>query len=172
MYRCEVCQEVSKPGEPQHHYAVMRAVRGPTINVLPRSSPVSHDTVSGKAVRQEVDRELAVCTACNDALTHGIPLSVLLTQRGKPKVVRVQTVHVPYLETVPVVPPQTQRRVTFGAVETARWQSAVPNHSNLSKQDALYTACDVCGKDATGGQSTVESVLCVDCCRRANGGAI
>lgn len=66
MYRCELCNACSKPGEPRLTHAIQRRVR--RTGTIP----------DGQSWRLEIARELAVCRECDRQLKRGGSLNDML----------------------------------------------------------------------------------------------
>lgn len=64
MYRCEICNAVSEPNQPQHKHTLYRSVK---------------DKVTG-LTRVEVAKEYAVCRECKEDLEAGVSLRIMLEE--------------------------------------------------------------------------------------------
>lgn len=72
MYKCSVCAAVSAPRQPQLRHVVTRHVLHAHVVDGKRTS----------TTRTEIAAELPVCHACYKLLELGIPLKMLIKQRG------------------------------------------------------------------------------------------
>jgi hypothetical protein len=64
-YRCDVCQEVVAPRKPRLTHCLMKDVGIPPCTV------------------RQIARELACCKTCHTMLGAGIPLAIVIRQRGE-----------------------------------------------------------------------------------------
>lgn len=80
MYICQVCQNCSEPGESMQVHRIYRQVPyTPSPNKMNGVQSVT------RPVRSEIAKEIPVCNECAILLIGGIPLHMLLRQRGQPK---------------------------------------------------------------------------------------
>lgn len=84
MYLCQICQHCSEPGEARKVHTLYRHV--------PRNARIREVDNQGTLVvrpegttRTEILSEIPVCHECKAMLDSGIPLSLLLRQRGEIK---------------------------------------------------------------------------------------
>lgn len=106
MYRCEVCKVVSLPGAPRRTYNVLRT--------LPHTEYVGEQAIP--STRTEIIREIPVCGSCHASLSSGVPLPILVRQKGQAIVIPSTPRPGPY--TPPGTPNRTEgNRPRSGGVQ-------------------------------------------------------
>lgn len=69
MYRCKICDQVSKPGEPRRVHVVKRRVRTAAYNDLGQRVMVN---------REETAAEIPVCEVCENFIGRGCTIPELM----------------------------------------------------------------------------------------------
>lgn len=117
MYLCQVCNACSEPGESLKVHTLYRYLpeQKRKIKNIDRNGDILM-TLDSSPSRTEILREIPVCHECKEMLDSGIPINVLLRQRGVVK--RMGTV-----ESVegPSNPPVTIFRPV--ALQAGQWPS-------------------------------------------------
>lgn len=72
MYRCDVCDAVTRSKDVRKTHKVERLI------------PNGHDAFGNPKDRREIEREIPVCHECAQMLADGVPLPVMQRQKGKP----------------------------------------------------------------------------------------
>jgi hypothetical protein len=114
--------------------------------------------------RKDIDRETPMCGSCEAAILDGVAISDLTKRSGRT------------IKRLEELPPSQDRVVKAGKPKRLQSDMAEPAcltsgtrspirmmNGKDDKKEArkpLVAVCDVCGQDATGGQSTTDGVLC------------
>lgn len=87
MYKCEVCTKVSQPKQPLLRHVLYRYL---SYGYKPNGNGKQQADV-----RQEVAREIALCTGCRKALDEGVTINQLWADHRKDREEGLATAAVP-----------------------------------------------------------------------------
>ncbi len=82
MYRCQICHQCSKVRQPMRRHILYRTLPSRIVSrrVLDPSGRFPRRMDVEEQPRQEIAREIAVCTDCEQKLKNGTPLAQLQQQ--------------------------------------------------------------------------------------------